>query len=344
MRLSEFLNDVGRPIAYYPKLAHFLGSVNAAVLLCQLLYWEGKQDDADGWIFKTRDEIEAETGLTRREQETARAVLSKPRPVEKGGEVEEVRIVEEKRKGVPPKMHFKVHLTALDDLWDEWRKPPNQKGGNRPIEKGGNRPNDWAGSAQSNGTDQPDRMGAMRPNIDQSDPETTAQTTSETTREHTHTAAPALPFAPPPARAGVCVSAGSTPEPKPEGPAADLTLGDYRAYARAHSTFNAPDAWATTHYDLRDRDELVREWKEGRSPERVEQARSAPVDNRLTYYQAAQSIRSICAVHGREPLDIIEEYSSNDQLAEGVRDRLLEKFSPPRAAEAAAAQTGGHQS
>lgn len=166
----------------------------------------------------------------------------------------------------------------------------------------------------------------------------------EPQRSHTHTQAPALPFAPPPARAGVCVSVGSTPEPKPEGPAADLTLGDYRAYARAHSTFNAPDAWATTHYDLRDRDELVREWKEGRSPERVEQARSAPVDNRLTYYQAAQSIRSICAVHGREPLDIIEEYSSNDQLAEGVRDRLLEKFSPPRAAEAAAAQTGGHQS
>lgn len=335
MRLSEFLNDVGRPIAYYPKLAHFLGSVNAAVLLCQLLYWEGKQDDQDeGWIHKTRDEIEAETGLTRREQETARGVLSKLRPVERDGEVEEVQIVEEKRKGVPPKMHFKLHLGALDDLWDEWRKPPNQKGGNRPIERGGNVPNDSADSAPSSGTDQPNRIGAMRQNIDRSDPETTAQTTPETTREHTHTGAPALPFEAAPPCDGVCVSKVSNPESKREEPAAELTLEDYRAFARAHDSFNAPDAWAATHFDLRDRDELVREWKEGRSPERIEQARAAPPDTRLTYYYAVQCVSSIVAAHGREPLAVVEEYAANGQLADGVREKLLERFGPGREASA----------
>jgi hypothetical protein len=213
MRLSEFLNDVGRPIAYYPKLAHFLGSVNAAVLLCQLLYWEGKQDDEDGWIFKTQKEIEAETGLSRREQETARAALSRARTVVRGGEEQEVRIVEEKLKGVPPKVNFKLHLGALDDLWDAWRKPPNQDGGNRQIENGGNRQIEVAETAESNCPDAPNRSGAMRQNIDRSDPETTSQTTPETTKEHSHTAAPALPFADEPAREGVRVSGSSNTGP-----------------------------------------------------------------------------------------------------------------------------------
>jgi hypothetical protein len=40
----------------------------------------------------------------------------------------------------------------------------------------------------------------------------------------------------------------------------DLKLADYRAYAKAKTSIREPDAWASTHFDLRDRDELVREW------------------------------------------------------------------------------------
>ena len=45
MRIGEFLADIGRPVAYYPQLARAVGSVNAAIMLCQLLSFEVEKDD-----------------------------------------------------------------------------------------------------------------------------------------------------------------------------------------------------------------------------------------------------------------------------------------------------------
>lgn len=130
MSLSHFLVDVGHPVAYYPKLARMLGSVNAAVFLCQLLYWTDKTQD--GWIYKTQPEIEEETGLTRRKQETVRTQL-----VDK-------EILAEARRGSHGTLHFRVDTIKLDALWSEWlktpmaesandecTKPPNANGGKR---------------------------------------------------------------------------------------------------------------------------------------------------------------------------------------------------------------------
>ncbi len=61
------------PIIY--QLAQITGGVVANLFLCQMYYWQGKQDDPNGWIYKTQAEIEAETGLSRTEQETARRLL-----------------------------------------------------------------------------------------------------------------------------------------------------------------------------------------------------------------------------------------------------------------------------
>ena len=55
-------------MAYYPGLARALGDVKEAVFVCQLAYWRGKEQDPDGWIYKTREEIEQETALTYKEQ------------------------------------------------------------------------------------------------------------------------------------------------------------------------------------------------------------------------------------------------------------------------------------
>jgi len=60
VRLSDFLVDVGRPVAYYPKLSHITGGVKETLFLCQLLYWDGKQNDSGGWIYKTQQEMFAE--------------------------------------------------------------------------------------------------------------------------------------------------------------------------------------------------------------------------------------------------------------------------------------------
>lgn len=68
----NILDLLDRPIAYHRVLATLTGSVKAAVLLSQALYWQKRAKQPDGWWYKSADEWEDETGLTRREQETAR--------------------------------------------------------------------------------------------------------------------------------------------------------------------------------------------------------------------------------------------------------------------------------
>lgn len=74
MSAIETMRRIGRPIAYHPALAKHVGGVNAAIFLCQLIYWDGKADDDLG-VYKTADEWELETGLSYREQAGARKKL-----------------------------------------------------------------------------------------------------------------------------------------------------------------------------------------------------------------------------------------------------------------------------
>ena len=108
MRITDFFQDLGRPVAYYPKLTHITGGVKETVLLCQLLYWQGKQSNREGWIYKTRDEIHEETGLSRTEQERARKELKR-----RG-------FIEEQLKGIPAKVHFKINIDAINEAWEEY--------------------------------------------------------------------------------------------------------------------------------------------------------------------------------------------------------------------------------
>lgn len=92
------------PVAYHPVIARAVGSVTAGVLLSQLCYWTPRAQDPEGWIWKTQEALLEETGLTRREQETARRTL-----VTAG-------ILEEKRAGVPARLYFRVDVDKLHDL------------------------------------------------------------------------------------------------------------------------------------------------------------------------------------------------------------------------------------
>ena len=93
-----------KPVAYYVAFANVGGGVTSGVFLSQLLYWTGKGKDPDGWIYKVQGEWEQETGLTRREQETARKRLR------------QVGILQEKRAGVPARLHYRVDVDKLIDL------------------------------------------------------------------------------------------------------------------------------------------------------------------------------------------------------------------------------------
>lgn len=101
--VSQSLMAVGRPIAYYPEIAKIIG-VKATIFLCQFLYWQGKQDDPEGWIYKTQEEIYEETGLSRKEQESSRRKLK------------DLGILEEKVEGVPPIVHYRFNWEELDKL------------------------------------------------------------------------------------------------------------------------------------------------------------------------------------------------------------------------------------
>lgn len=96
---------LGRPIHYYPAICHALdGDVRCAMFLSNFYFWEGKQDDAAGWIYKSQKEIRLETGLNRYSQEQARKRLK------------EFNIMEEKLVGKPPVMHYRFDWQKLNML------------------------------------------------------------------------------------------------------------------------------------------------------------------------------------------------------------------------------------
>jgi len=107
MKLSNYIIDLGRVVAYYPNLKKVTESTTATILLCQLLYWTPKAKDRNGWIYKNADEIEEETGLTYNEQKTARKIL-----VEK-------KLVEEEFKRLDHTNCYRVNQEELNTQWEK---------------------------------------------------------------------------------------------------------------------------------------------------------------------------------------------------------------------------------
>ena len=74
MRLSELFKTTGETFTFYPSFCHrFDISVNAAVFLC-FIGWK-TIPDTDGWREFNSEAITAGTGLSEKEQRTARAAL-----------------------------------------------------------------------------------------------------------------------------------------------------------------------------------------------------------------------------------------------------------------------------
>ena len=68
---------LGRPIAFYAELARELGGIEEAIFYQQIHYWgqRGKRDD--GFVYKTVEELEEETTLSRYQQDRIRKKLIK---------------------------------------------------------------------------------------------------------------------------------------------------------------------------------------------------------------------------------------------------------------------------
>ena len=83
MEIKDLLD---RPIAFQRVFVTLTGSVTAALMLSQAVFWNKRVSvEKDGWFYKTIDEWQDETGLTRYEQETARKKLKKYLQVERRG-------------------------------------------------------------------------------------------------------------------------------------------------------------------------------------------------------------------------------------------------------------------
>jgi hypothetical protein len=111
MRLEDMFTGIGRANAYYPSLTKVTKSTKATLFLSQLCYWEGKQQDKKNrWIYKSAEEIEEETGLTRREQEGARRILK------------ELGILEEMYARTPRTLHYRINFEVLEQLWNKYQE------------------------------------------------------------------------------------------------------------------------------------------------------------------------------------------------------------------------------
>ena len=90
-----------RPIAFHRVYAKISGGITSGLMLSQAMYWSTRTNDSEGWFYKTADEWEEETALSRREQETARMRLRN------------TGFWEEKLRGVPARLHFRIDLDKL---------------------------------------------------------------------------------------------------------------------------------------------------------------------------------------------------------------------------------------
>ena len=102
-RFAQVLQDaLDRPIAFHRVFVKLTGSVTAALMLSQAVYWSKRANSNDeGWFYKTRDQWEEETGLSRYEQESARKALRR------------LSFWKEDLRGVPAQMHYRVDITSL---------------------------------------------------------------------------------------------------------------------------------------------------------------------------------------------------------------------------------------
>jgi hypothetical protein len=113
----------------------------AAIFLRQLLYWTGKQHDPAGWIFKTRAEMEQETGLSRKQQEKARKILGK-----RG-------VLKEDKRGLPRRLWYWVDLEALLRIMESSHSTMNRRKRNQDSDDGSEQMNGIGYYSQDHITD-----------------------------------------------------------------------------------------------------------------------------------------------------------------------------------------------
>jgi len=117
MKLTDIfrgIDEIGKEVRFYPKLNVITGSNNASLLLCYLIGWCGNQaDKKEGWMCQSNSDISEQTGLTRKEQQSARKALKK------------LGVIEEQLRGIPRTTYYRLKIDTLNEIWNRYREDPD---------------------------------------------------------------------------------------------------------------------------------------------------------------------------------------------------------------------------
>jgi hypothetical protein len=102
-----------RTVGYSPDLARIVGGATTGLFLNQLLFLSDKGANPDGWVYKSEQEMGWETGLTKREQQTARRKLLA------------LGVIAIERRGFKFTYHFKVIWERLYQVIERFQREQN---------------------------------------------------------------------------------------------------------------------------------------------------------------------------------------------------------------------------
>jgi hypothetical protein len=102
-----------RVVAYSPDLARAVGGATIGLFLSQLLFLSDKGANPEGWVYKSEAEMGKETGLTKREQQTARRKLLS------------LGVIQIVRQGFKFTYHFKIIWQRLYQVIEQYQRGQN---------------------------------------------------------------------------------------------------------------------------------------------------------------------------------------------------------------------------
>lgn len=161
--MSSAIELFDRPIAFQRAFVDLGIGITGALMLSQCVYWAKRTSNTEGWFYKSQAEWERETGMTRREQETARKRLVK------------AGFLEECRKGVPARLFYRIDTGALEAALEELSTRMAESA-NQECPKGAT---SMAPEDNQECTEAPSSDGGERQSITEITTETTAEITAE---------------------------------------------------------------------------------------------------------------------------------------------------------------------
>lgn len=111
---SDLIQALGeKPIAFNPILAKISKNIIAGLFLSQILYWHGKGKNKKHF-YKTINEFQEETGLTRTQQDGA---------IQKWKKLGVLTVI---LKGIPAKRNFEINEERLHEIISEYYQKQNK--------------------------------------------------------------------------------------------------------------------------------------------------------------------------------------------------------------------------